>query len=108
MNAMARLNITNRKGEQRQVEGQAGLSVMEVIRDSGDEELQSLCGGCCSCATCHVYVDEVFEERLPTMGSDENELLEGSSYRKANSRLACQLPFGAALDGLRVTIAPEE
>ena len=81
---------------------------MEAIRDSGDNEVQALCGGCCSCATCHVYVDEAFLDQLPAMSNDENELLESSSHRRANSRLSCQIPFAAALGGLRVTIAPED
>ena len=105
---MTTLSITNRAGEERQIEAQEGLSVMEAIRDSGDEEVQALCGGCCSCATCHVYVDPAFVDQLPAISNDENELLEGSSHRKANSRLSCQIPFVPPLNGLRVTIAPED
>ena len=105
---MTTLSITNRSGEQRQIEAGEGLSVMEAIRDSGDDEVQALCGGCCSCATCHVYVDEPFLDQLPAMSNDENELLESSCHRKANSRLSCQIPFAPALGGLRVTIAPED
>lgn len=102
------LIVADRGGEERQIEGYDGLSIMEVIKSSGEGEMLALCGGCCSCATCHVYVDKVFWTRLPTMGSDENDLLDGSSYRSENSRLACQIPFTAELNGLRVTIAPED
>jgi ferredoxin, 2Fe-2S len=81
---------------------------MEAIRDGGIDELLALCGGCCSFATCHVYVEEVFLDRLPALNEFENELLESSSYRKPNSRLSCQIPLMAELDGLRVIIAPED
>lgn len=81
---------------------------MEAIRDAGNDELLALCGGCCSCATCHVHVDEAWIAKLPPMTADENDLLDSSDHRSATSRLSCQLPFSDALDGLRVTIAAED
>ena len=81
---------------------------MEAIRDAGVDELLALCGGCCSCATCHVHVDEAWVDKLPPMTADENDLLDSSDRRSATSRLSCQLPFSDALDGLRVTIAAED
>lgn len=105
---MARLIVTTREGETRTIEGEDGLSVMEIIRDAGIDELLALCGGCCSCATCHVRVDPAFADRLPAMGEDENDLLDSSDHRGATSRLSCQIAFGAGLDGLAVTIAPED
>ncbi len=105
---MPKLIVTTREGEARELDGEAGLSVMEVIRDGGIDELLALCGGCCSCATCHVHVDPAFADRLPTMGQDEDDLLDSTSDRNATSRLSCQIPFTDALDGLRVTIAEED
>jgi len=105
---MPKLIVVTREGEESTIEGEAGLAVMEVIRDNGFDELLALCGGCCSCATCHVYVDPAFADRLPAMSEDENDLLDSSDHRNAWSRLSCQLPFGDALDGLKVTIAPED
>lgn len=105
---MPKLIVTTREGEEREIMGEAGLSVMEVIRDAGIDELLALCGGCCSCATCHVHVDPEFADKLPTMGPDEDDLLDSSDERNATSRLACQLPMTDALDGLRVTIAGED
>lgn len=105
---MPKLIVTTREGEEREIMGEAGLSVMEVIRDAGIDELLALCGGCCSCATCHVHVDPEFAGKLPTMGPDEDDLLDSSDERNATSRLACQLPMTDALDGLRVTIAGED
>ena len=105
---MPKMIVVTREGEESVFEGEAGLSVMEVIRDNGVDELLALCGGCCSCATCHVYVDEAFADKLPAMSEDENDLLDSSDHRTAQSRLSCQIPFGDALDGLKVIIAPED
>jgi 2Fe-2S ferredoxin len=105
---MPKLIVVTREGEERAVDGEAGLSVMEVIRDNGFDELLALCGGCCSCATCHVHVDPEFAAKLPPMGVDEDDLLESASDRDARSRLSCQIPFTDALDGMRVTIAAED
>ena len=105
---MAKLIVVNRSGEEQAVEGDNGLSVMEVIRDNGFDELLALCGGCCSCATCHVYVDPAFAAILPQMSEDENDLLDSSDHRNERSRLSCQLAMTAELDGLTVTIAPED
>ena len=105
---MPKLIVVSRDGAEQTVEGDKGLSVMEVIRDHGFDELLALCGGCCSCATCHVYVDPAFADALPAMSEDENDLLDSSDHRNETSRLSCQVVLSDALDGLRVTIAPED
>ena len=105
---MAKLIVVTRDGNEHEVEGDPALSVMEIIRDAGFDELLALCGGCCSCATCHVHVDPAFADAVPPMSEDENDLLDSSAHRNATSRLSCQLPFSEALDGLKVTIAEED
>lgn len=105
---MPKLIVVTREGEEKTFDGDAGLSVMEIIRDNGVDELLALCGGCCSCATCHVHVDPAFADKLPAMSDDENDLLDSSDHRNAQSRLSCQIAFSDALDGLRVTIAEED
>ncbi len=105
---MPNLIVVTRDGTERVVSGEAGLSVMEVIRDNGFDELLALCGGSCSCATCHVHVDPEFAAKLPKMGPDEDDLLDSSSDRDETSRLSCQIQFTSALDGLRVRIAAED
>jgi len=105
---MPKLIVVTRDGTEHAVEGREGLSVMEVIRDNGFDELLALCGGCCSCATCHVHVDEQWLGKLPKMSADEDDLLDSSDHRMLSSRLSCQLTFGADLDGMRVRIAPED
>ena len=105
---MPKLVVINREGQERVVEATTGHSVMEAIRDNGFDELLALCGGCCSCATCHVHIDPAFADKLPAMTEDENDLLDSSDNRDATSRLSCQVQITDALDGLRVTIAKED
>ena len=105
---MPKLIVTTRSGETREVEAAAGLTVMEAIRDNGFDELLALCGGCCSCATCHVHVDPAFVDKLPPISEDEDDLLDSSDDRDEFSRLSCQIPFTAELDGLKVRIAAED
>ena len=102
---MPRLIVTTRKGEVREVESPTGLSVMAAIRDGGFDEMLALCGGCCSCATCHVHIDAEWLPKLPPISAEENDLLDSSSDRTPNSRLSCQIPLSVDLDGLAVTLA---
>ena len=104
---MPKLIVVTREGE-REIMGESGLSVMEVIRDAGIDEILALCGGCCSCATCHVHVDPEFAAKLKPMGPDEDDLLDSTSDRDAGSRLSCQIELTDALDGLKVRIAAED
>jgi len=103
---MPTLFVTSREGDQANIDAKAGLSVMEIVRDAGFGESFGMCGGVRSCATCHVYIDPAFADRMPTMSDEENDLLDGSDYRRPNSRLSCQIAFGQAFDGLAVEIAP--
>ncbi len=105
---MPKLTIVTRGGAEREVEGRTGWSVMETIRDAGIDELLALCGGCCSCATCHVHVDAEWAGKLKPMKGDEDDLLDTSDHRVGTSRLSCQILLTPELDGLRVTIAPED
>ena len=105
---MPKLVVVNRAGDEQEVDAANGVSVMEAIRDNGFDELLALCGGCCSCATCHVYVDAAFADKVAPLGEDENDLLDSTDHRQDNSRLSCQLQMNDALDGLKVTIAPED
>lgn len=105
---MPLLIVTTRAGQTRSLEPALGLTIMEAVRDAGIDELMALCGGVCSCATCHVHVDSEFAALLPAMSEDENDLLDSSSYRDERSRLACQIRLTDGLSGLRVTIAEED
>jgi 2Fe-2S ferredoxin len=104
---MPKVVVTTRQGEERAIQAEEGISVMETIRMAGIDEIVALCGGCCSCATCHIYADDAMLDRLPPLSEGEDALLECVSSRTPNSRLSCQIPMTLALDGLRVTVAPE-
>lgn len=80
---------------------------MQAIRDADIDELASMCGGCCSCATCHVYIDKEYLDILGPLSGPESDLLDALSHRSDLSRLACQIIVTSAVEGLRVTIAPE-
>lgn len=105
---MPQLKIVSQSGESKTVDAKEGVTVMETIRDNGFDDLLALCGGCCSCATCHVFVEDSFLDKLPAISPDENDLLDSSDHRASNSRLSCQLPVTAALDGATITIAPAD
>ena len=102
-----KIRVTDRDGTNHEVDGQAGLKLMEVLRDL-DYGVEAICGGMCSCATCHVYVDAGWIDRLTPREDEEDDLLDSLEGRHANSRLSCQIELGDEHDGLSVTIAPEE
>jgi len=105
---MPQIVVTTREGEEQLLEAGLNETVMAVITHSGIPDIEAICGGSCACATCHVYVARDYFDQLPPVSEDEQVLLEGSEhYRPEASRLSCQLHISEALDGLRVTIAPE-
>jgi 2Fe-2S ferredoxin len=105
---MPSLIVVDRSGRESRIEAESGRSLMEILRDGGFAELLALCGGACSCATCHVQIDPDFVPLLSRMSRDEDKLLDGSPYRTDESRLSCQVIYADDLDGLRVTIAQED
>ena len=105
---MPNITVVNQSGEESSVAATTGRTQMETIRDNGFDELLALCGGCCSCATCHVHIDPAFMDKMPKLSEDENDLLDSSDHRNEYSRLSCQIPITDALEGLKVTIAQED
>ena len=103
---MPRVWLTRRDGETEPVEAKSGRSLMLNIRKPG--KIQAICGGEASCGTCHVYVAEEWLERLPPINADEEIILAFSDWRQPSSRLSCQIKVTDDLDGLAVTIAPED
>jgi 2Fe-2S ferredoxin len=105
---MAKMVVTDRDGNVHEVEGRVGVKLMETLREF-DYGVTAICGGLCSCATCHVFVKPEWMGRLPAPQGDEKELLvELQNYEASSSRLSCQVDFTAALDGLELRIAPDE
>ena len=105
---MPSIVVTNRDGSTRLIEAAAGQSLKDALKKGGVEEILGLCGGFAACGTCHVHVAEPWLGRLTAMRSDEDEMLAFSDWRQPNSRLSCQIDFTDALDGIAVTVAPED
>jgi len=100
--------VKNREGVETRLSAQSGISVMENIRDL-DASVDAICGGLCSCATCHVFIEPDWIERLPGRSPEETQLLENSdSFDPARSRLSCQILVTEELDGLALEVAPSD
>lgn len=97
---------TDRKGKIHEIDGNDGWTVMEALRDAG-LPIVAECGGACACATCHVYVDGDWFEKLTPQRAEETDMLDMAVAVEPNSRLSCQITCSPALDGLKVTLAPE-
>lgn len=97
--------VTDYDGVEHELEALEGWRVMEIIRDYG-LPIKAECGGACSCATCHVYVDEEWFGKLHPMEPEEEDMLDEAYDVKDNSRLSCQILMSEELDGLKVTLAP--
>lgn len=100
-----KIYVTDQTGKEHELEGIEGWRVMEIIRDYG-LPIKAECGGCCSCATCHVYVDPEWIQRLYPMRQDEQDMLDTAPDVRDTSRLSCQILMSEELDGLRLTLAP--
>jgi len=105
---MPEVIVTTRSGKEKCIDFLPGATLMQTLCDGGVDEMLALCGGVCSCATCHVFVAGGPIDSLPDMSSDENDLLEGSPHRAKTSRLSCQIRLESDMDGLRITVAPED
>jgi 2Fe-2S ferredoxin len=101
-----KLIVTDRTGNIHELDARDDWSAMEVIRDA-NLPLSAECGGACACATCHVYIDGAWSEKLPSAAQQEIDMLDFGVAVQDNSRLSCQIKMAPELDGLRVTLAPE-
>ncbi|GAA4095914.1 2Fe-2S iron-sulfur cluster-binding protein [Zhongshania borealis] len=83
--------------------------VQELFSTLGDEmKIDALCGGCCSCATCHVYLGDEYKHAVNEVAQDEQEILDGLMHAAENSRLLCQMTLQTEIEHLEITIAPAE
>ena len=101
-----KINVTDRDGNRTTLEGDNSSTLMEIIRDNGFD-IEASCGGCCACATCHVYIDDKWKNNLNKMDDDEEAMLDQAFDVTEKSRLSCQISLSDDLDGLEVEIAPE-
>lgn len=104
---MIKIQVTDREGHTHAVEAHPNDRLMEVLREF-DWGVAAICGGMCSCATCHVFVDEAWLDAFPQREMDELELLEFLDHFQPNSRLSCQMELQQKHDGLAVKLPPEE
>ncbi|MBT5214706.1 MAG: 2Fe-2S iron-sulfur cluster binding domain-containing protein [Pelagibacteraceae bacterium] len=98
--------VTDREGNKYTLEGDSGDTLMEVIRDNS-LDIEAACGGCCACATCHVYIGEEWLEKLSARDDDEESMLDQAFDVKNTSRLSCQISLTDDLDGLKLELATE-
>lgn len=101
------INVTDREGNEHRLDALEGWRVMEIIRDHG-LPIKAECGGACSCATCHVYVAEEWMDKLYPPTDEEIDMLDSAFVVEDNSRLSCQILFTPELEGLEVTLAPDD
>ena len=104
---MIKIQVTDRDGVEHEVEGQEGDHLMEVLREF-DWGVAAICGGMCSCGTCHVFVEENWLTRFPPQDVDEEDLIDMLEFSEPGSRLSCQLTLTAEHNGLRLKLAPDE
>jgi 2Fe-2S ferredoxin len=105
---MVKLVVTDKDGRDVVVDARPDWSIMENIREL-PRSVEAICGGLCSCSTCHVFIDAQWIDRLPPRRYEERLLLQGTrAFDEARSRLSCQIKVTAALEGLRLTVAPDE
>ncbi len=104
------IRVTGRNGQEQQLDAIEGWRVMEIIRDHGMSDpnvaIKAECGGSLACATCHVYVDAAWTDKLAPASEDEIYMMDEAFAVQDNSRLCCQIIMSEGLDGLQVTLAP--
>lgn len=99
-----KIYVTDLDGKEHALDAIEGWRVMEIIRDHG-LPIKAECGGCCACATCHVYVDDDWLDKISDMRDEEEDMLDEAMDVEDNSRLSCQIIMSAELDGLKVSLA---
>ena len=95
--------IQDHTGKTHEVEAVEGWRVMEIIREHGFR-IEGLCGGACACATCHVYVEPDWRDRIHPARDDEEAMLDEVPTVADNSRLSCQIIYTEDLNGLTVQL----
>lgn len=105
---MLQIVVVNQLGEESIIEVFVGCILMEVICDNGFDELLVLCGGCCFCVICYVYIDLLFMDKILVMSEDENDLFDSLDYCNEYLCLLCQVLVIDVFDGLCVMIVQED
>ena len=103
---MGIIKVKDREGEVQELKAEIGSTIMEIIRDAG-LDIEAACGGCCACATCHVYITNDKIEKLIAKDDDEESMLDQTFDVEKNSRLGCQIEYTDEMDGMEITLAPQ-
>ena len=103
---MGIIKVKDREGEVQELKAEMGSTIMEIIRDAG-LDIEAACGGCCACATCHVYITNDKIEKLIAKDDDEESMLDQAFDVEKNSRLGCQIEYTDEMDGMEITLAPQ-
>jgi 2Fe-2S ferredoxin len=96
------------EGRRRELEVEAGTTLMEAAVDNDVAGIVAECGGACACATCHAYVADAWVGRLPPLSDMEDAMLDSAAERRPTSRLTCQVEMTDALDGIELEVARNE
>ena len=103
---MGIIKVKDRGGELHELKAVIGSTIMEIIRDAG-LDIEAACGGCCACATCHIYITNEKIEKLVAIDDDEESMLDQAFDVEKNSRLGCQIEYTDEMDGMELTLAPQ-
>ncbi|MDE2295066.1 MAG: 2Fe-2S iron-sulfur cluster binding domain-containing protein [Gammaproteobacteria bacterium] len=101
---MVKVTFVDAAGASQTIDAQPGATLMETAIENAVPGIVGFCGGMCSCATCHCYLDAEWDSRIPAPGADELDSLRRVLDRRPRSRLACQIRIEPGLDGLRVEL----
>ena len=101
-----KIRVIDRDGNKHELEGDSNSTLMEILRDA-DLDIEAACGGCCACATCHVYINDQWLEKISPKDDDEESMLDQAFDVKNTSRLSCQISLSEELDGIELEIAKE-
>tara|TARA_E500000081_G_scaffold150135_1_gene178176 strand:- start:655 stop:975 length:321 start_codon:yes stop_codon:yes gene_type:complete len=99
---MITINFINSKGIQKSVNAVEGETLMECAKKNDIHEIEADCGGGCSCATCHVYIEKEWIDKIKEPSEMEEDMLDFALNVKSNSRLSCQIKLETNLDGLTI------
>lgn len=105
---MPTLEITDLAGNVSTLDAASGETLMEALRDNGYDDILAICGGVCSCSSCHCYIEGEWADKMKKPSEDELQLVSGTEHYKPNSRLSCQVTLSDDMDGMKVTIAQQD
>ena len=101
-----KIKVIDRDGNKHELEGDSNSTLMEILRDAG-LDIEAACGGCCACATCHVYINDQWLEKIGPKDDDEESMLDQAFDVRNTSRLSCQINLSEELDGIELELAPD-